>query len=277
MSTSRRAFLHWVATAAGAAPVVLTSGAERLAARQVDVPHEFDISLDSIAVAFRSGSVMSMGYLSQPRMEGAYPGVIVVHDESGLTTHTQGTTRQVATAGYVALAPDFLSPLGTASFRGVETDVKRAVTSIGEQTVAGLGGGAIAYLKSMKLDGNRIGAVGFGWGGGAALTCASSHPEIAACVVFNSQIPQPVNSLHKLKAPVLAIFAGDDKEVAPGIAPFEAALTQQKHAHTIKVIPGVQRGFHDPASGKLYNAPAAKEAWALVLQHLEIHLKGSGA
>jgi carboxymethylenebutenolidase len=277
MTSPRRAFLRWLA-AIGAAPFVRASWTAPLAA-QVSIPHEFDTSLDSMAVAFRNGNAMAMGYLSQPKMDGTYPGVILVHDESGLTTQAQGTARQVATSGYVTLAPDFLSPVGgTASFRGIDEDLKRAVSSLPRDTVTAVGGQAIAHLGAMKrVVKNRIGMVGFGWGGSAALACAIAHPSLAACVVFNAELKQPVPSLEKLKAPLLAIYAGDDGAAVAGISAFEGALKQHRHAHVIKVFPGVQRGFHDPAFGKVYNAAAAKEAWSMVVQHLDMNLKGNGA
>jgi carboxymethylenebutenolidase len=277
MNTGRRALLRWLAVGTSAAPLVQASRTARLSAAQVTMPHEFDTSLESIAVAFRSGNAMTMGYLSQPKVDGAYPGVIVAHDDLGLTTQTQGVTRNVAAAGYLALAPDFLSPVGgTASFRGIDADVTRAVSLLAIDRAIAIGGASIAQLSSMKrLMKGRIGTVGFGWGGSVVLGCAIAHPEIAACVAFNTEIKQPVKSLEKLKAPLLAIYAGDDAAAVSGVAPFEAALKQHRRTYVVKVFPGVQRGFHDPAFGKAHNPAAAKEAWSMVLQHLEMNLKGS--
>jgi carboxymethylenebutenolidase len=276
MTSRRRAFLRWLAMI-GAAPLVRASWTAPLSA-QVSIPHEFDTSLDSMAVAFRNGKAMAMGYLSQPKMDGTYPGVIMVHDESGLTTRAQGTTRHVATSGYVTLAPDFLSPVGgTASFRGVDEDVKRAVSSLPLDSATAVGGQALAHLAAMKrVVKNRIGVVGFGWGGGAGLACAIAYPSLAACVVFNAALKLPLPSLEKLKAPLLAIYAGDDSAAVSGISAFEGALKQHQRAHVIKVFPGVQRDFYDPAFGKAYNAAAAKEAWSMVVQHLDMNLKGNG-
>ena len=85
-----------------------------------------------------------------------------------------------------------------------------------------------------------------------------------------------MKSLEKLKAPLLAIYAGEDAAAVSSVAAFEAALKQNRRIHTIKVFPGVQRGFHDPAFGKVYTPAAAYEAWSLVLQHLEMNLIGTG-
>jgi carboxymethylenebutenolidase len=275
MTSRRRAFLRWLAVI-GTAPLV-RAWTPPLSA-QVSIPHEFDTSLDSMAVSFRNGNVMAMGYLSQPKMDGTYPGVILVHDESGLTAQAQGTARHVATSGYVTLAPDFLSPVGgTASLRGIDEEVKRAVSSLPLDSATTVGGQAVAHLAAMKrVVKNRIGTVGFGWGGGTALACAIAHPNLAACVVFNPALKQPMSSLEKLKAPLLAIYAGDDSAAVAGISAFETALKEHRGAHVIKVFPGVQRGFHDPAFGKVYNAAAAKEAWSMVVQHLDANLKGNG-
>jgi len=277
MTSDRRAFLQ-LALGTAVSPLLAAGWSARLSA-QVSIPHEFDTSLESIAIAFRSGSAMSLGYLSQPKMDGTYPGVIVAHDESGLTTQMQGTARQVASSGYVTLAPDFLSPLGgTASFRGIQADVNRALSSLSMDTAAAVGGHAAAHLAAMKrVAKNRIGVVGFGWGGGAALACAVAHPALAACVVFNAAIAPPVKALEMLKAPLLAIYAGEDSAAVATVSSFEAALKQHRRAHVIKVFPGVQRGFHDPGAAKLYNAAAAKEAWSMVFQHLEVNLKGNAA
>ena len=272
--TGRRRFLHRVAMAAGAVPAIL-AGARRAAAGQVSIPSEFDTSLESIAASFRSGGAITLGYLSQPIMQGMYPGVMLAHDRSGLTTRAQGTTRNVAAAGFITLSPDFLSRLGgTASFRGVEADVNRAIESVAPETIVTIAGGAIAYVKSMKRVNGRIGALGFGWGGGAVLTSALAHPEIGACVVVDADIPPTLKSPERIRAPLLVILAGEDAAAVKGIAPLEAALEKHQRPHTVKVFPGVQRGFHDPGAAKLYNAAAAKEAWTMITQHFEMHLKG---
>lgn len=272
--TGRREFLRRLLMLTSV-PASMLAAAVGVSARQITIPPEFDTSLDSMAAAFRSGSAMTMSYLSQPKADGRYPGVIVMHDVAGLTTPIQGATRNVAASGYLTVAPDFLSRLGgTAGFRGVEADINRAVTGLTPEIVAAYTTGAIGHLRSMKrLEGQRIGVLGFGWGGSAALTAAAGHAEIGACVAFHADTQKAVKVVNTLKAPVAAIFAGEDAAAVASIAAFEHALKKQQLGHTIKVFPGVQRGFQDPAASKVYNAEAAKEAWALAVQHLDSHLK----
>ena len=246
-----------------------------LCAAQVTIPSEFDTSLESVAVAFRGSSGMTLGYMSQPKAGGPRPGLVLVHDVVGLTPSVRGATRNLANAGYVVVAPDFLSPNGgTASFRGVEAEVQRAVnatpaTAVSSQMIA-----ALAYAKSHGGSGGRgLALIGFGWGGTQALLFAAGRTDVVACVVFYPDPLQSLKVLGKVTASTLAIFAGEDPATTAGVKQFEQAAPPSRRPHTVKVFPGVMRGFHDPGETKIYKQDAAKEAWGLAVQHLDSHTK----
>ncbi len=249
--------------------------ASGLPAAQVAIPSEFDTSLESVAVAFRGSSGMTLGYMSQPKASGLHPGLVLVHDIAGLTPGVRGATRTLANAGYVVVTPDFLSPNGgTASFRGVDAEVQRAVnatpaTAISTQIIA-----ALAYAKSHGGSGGRgLALIGFGWGATQALLFAAGRTDVVACVAF---YPDPVHSLKvlaKITASTLAIFAGEDPATTANVKQFEQAATASRRPHTVKVFPGVMRGFHDPGETKIYKPDTAKEAWSLAIQHLDSHTK----
>src|SRR5262245_66628196 len=118
---------------------------------------------------------MTLGYMSQAKAGGPRPGLVLMHDVAGLTAGIRGVARNAATSGYTVVAPDFLSTHGgTASFRGVEADVQRAVTATPVTAVAAQLTGALAYVKSHGgSSGRGPGLVGFGWGATQALLFAA--------------------------------------------------------------------------------------------------------
>jgi len=271
----RREFLRRLAAAAATPAVALASAAS--AAAQVTIPSEFDLTLESTAVAFRASSGMTMGYMSQPKAAGMRPGVVLVHDVAGLTPGIRGMARNLATSGYTVVAPDFLSSHGgAASFRGVAAAVRKAVEATTAADVAAQASSALAYAKSHGGSGGRgLGLLGIGWGGTHVLLFAAGRPEAAACVVFYPDPQQALTALPKITAPVLAIFAGDDPATSGGVEKFEQAEASGKQKHVVKVFPGVIRGFHDPGEAKIYKPEVAKEAWTLAIQHLDAYTKAT--
>jgi len=98
---------------------------------QVQIPSEFDNGLDSIAVAFKAPSGMTLGYWSQPKAAGMRPGIVMLHDVAGLSAGVRGMARSVANSGYAVVAPDVLSVQGgTAGFRGNDAEVQSRVTEV---------------------------------------------------------------------------------------------------------------------------------------------------
>ncbi len=270
----RREFLRRLALVTGCVPASVLAFA-RSGEAQVTIPSEFDTSLESVAVAFRGSSGMTLGYMSQPKATGMRPGLVLVHDVAGLTPGMRGATRNLANAGYVAVAPDFLSPKGgTAGFRGVEAEVQRAVNETPVSAVAAQTTAALAYAKSHGGSGGRgLALVGFGWGGTQVLLFAAGRTDVVACVAFYPDPVQTLKVVGKTTAPTLAIFAGEDPATAQGVQSFEQAVTASRRMHTVKVFPGMMRGFHDPGETKIYKPDVAKEAWSLAIQHLDSYTK----
>jgi carboxymethylenebutenolidase len=271
----RRALLRHLAIAAGCASGSWLGLVPSLRA-QVQIPAEFDAGLDSIAVAFKAPSGMTLGYMSQPKAAGMRPGIIVLHDVLGLSNGVRGMTRSIANSGYSVVAPDFLSTQGgTAGFRGNEAAVQKAMAATKAATISQELTAALAYVKGHGGGGGKgLGLVGYGWGGTQALLYAAGRKDLGACVAFypDPKLVQPV--LAKVTAPTFIVFAGDDPATKDGAAAIEQAVASGKLPHVVKVQAGVQRNFHDPGAGaKIYNAAAAKELWTAVQQHLDQNLK----
>jgi carboxymethylenebutenolidase len=245
-------------------------------AAQVVIPSEFDTSLDSIAVAFTSASRMTLGYMSQPKANGTRPGVVLLHDVRGLTPGIRGAARNLATAGYAVVAPDFLSPQGgSAGFRGVDAAIERAVTATSARAVAEQATSALGYVKAHGGSGGRgLGLLGFGWGATQTLRFAAGRTDIAACVAFYPDPKQALPLLAKVAAPALVILAGEDPATKAGAQGVERAAAASRRGHVARVFSGMTIGFHDPGNTAAYKPDAAKQAWSAAVQHLDGHTKG---
>lgn len=275
----RRELLRRMAIAAGCVSAPWLGLVPSLGA-QIPIPSEFDTGLDSIAVAFKSSKVMTLGYLSQPKAAGMRPGAVLLHDVGGLSNGARGLTRSLANNGYSVVAPDFLSAQGgTAGFRGNDAEIQKAVLATAAAMVADQTTSALGYVKTHGGGGGKgPGLIGFGWGGTQTLLFAAGRKDVAACVAFYPDPKLVLPVLARITAPTLIVFAADDTATKEGAAGIEQAAAGGKLPHTVKVYPGVLRNFHDPAAGaKIYNAAAAKEVWTAAVQHLDQHTKDADA
>jgi carboxymethylenebutenolidase len=238
----RRELLRRITIAAGCVSAAWLGLVPSLDA-QIQVPSEFDAGLDSIAVAFKAPTGMTMGYMSQPKAAGMRPGVVVLHDVSGLSNSVRGMTRSLANTGYAVVAPDLLSPQGgTAGFRGVDAEVQKAVAGATAAAVAQQATAAFAYVKTHGGGGGRgLGLVGFGWGATQALLYATGRTDVAACVAFYPDPKLVLPALAKLTAPTLIVFAADDPATKEGAAGIEQAAAASKRPQTVK-REGLPRG-----------------------------------
>jgi carboxymethylenebutenolidase len=273
----RREFVRRCAGAAAALPASWLALAAILEA-QVEIPSEFDTSLESIAVAFRGGTGMTLGYLSQPKAKGPHPGVVLLHDNTGLTTSTRGAARNLATSGYAVVVPDLLSPKGgVASFRGVDADVTRAVADTTPAVVAPQATGALTFVKSHGGAGGRGASLfGVGWGGTQALLFAAGRSDIAAGVAFYPEPKQALTALAKTPAPMFVILAADAPDAAAVVGRIAQIAVGGQRPHTARVFADTTRGFHDPGDKKAYKPEAAKQAWTAAIAHLDAHAKKAG-
>jgi carboxymethylenebutenolidase len=199
------------------------------------------------------------GYLVKPADLSRKVGtVIVIHENRGLNAHIKDVARRVALEGFVALAPDFLSPAG-----GTPADEDKAREMIGQlnptQTVANEIA-TVAFLKG-HADGNgKVGAVGFCWGGGAVNDLAVNSPDLAAGVAYYGRQAK-VEDVPKIKAALLLQYGGVDERINAGIPAYEEALKAAGKDYTVYVYEGAQHAFNNDTSEARYNKEAADLAW----------------
>ena len=104
------------------------------------------------------------GYLVQPAGQGPWPAVLVIHENRGLNPYIEDVARRAAVAGFLALAPDGLSPLG--GYPGNDDDGRALQAKLDQGRLrADMLNGA-RFLKGHKLSSGKLGVTGFCWGGG---------------------------------------------------------------------------------------------------------------
>ena len=210
-------------------------------------------------------------YLVRPASaSGPLPAILVVHENRGLNPHIEDIARRLALDGFMALAPDALTPLG--GYPGDEDKARQLFATLDqaktrEDFVAGAG-----YLKHRADCSGKLGVVGFCWGGGVAHVLATRLPELDAAVSFYGNHP-PVEDAAKVKAPLLIHFAGVDERINAAWPAYEAALKAAGVRYTAHVYAGTQHGFNNDTTPR-FDAASAKLAWQRTLAFFQKTLQG---
>jgi carboxymethylenebutenolidase len=230
-----------------------------------------DPRLDADTVTIREGTPPLQGYLVRPEGDsGKLPAVVVVHENRGLNLHTQDVARRLATEGFMALAVDFLSPLGGAPSDD-EDKAREMIGTLDPTKVVTDAQAAIAWLKARPDSNGKVGIVGFCWGGGVVGRVATAAPGLDAGVVFYGQAPA-TEAVAGIQAPLLLNYAGQDERINAGVPAFEAALKEHGKTYTLYMYEGVQHAFHNDTSAARYDEAAAKLAWQRTVDFLKENL-----
>jgi carboxymethylenebutenolidase len=256
-----------VAAAASAGPTILAQAAG------VTVPPD-DPALEAAMISFPSGAVQVQGYLARPKAGGPFPAVLIIHENRGLLDHFKDVARRLAKLGYVGFAVDLLSHEGgTAKF----TDLAQASAALAqtppERHVETMNAAVrnLQGLPSVRPD--RVGTMGFCFGGGMVWRLATANPDLRAAVPFYGPNP-PLGDVPRIKAAVLAIYGELDTRIDAGIPAIRDAMEKAHIVHEIVVYPDARHAFFND-TGQNYNEAAAKAAWARTLAWFERYLKAA--
>lgn len=213
------------------------------------------------------------GYVAAPRAAKGkkVPAVIVVHENRGLNRHIEDVARRVALAGYFAVAPDFLTPMG-----GTPANEDDARTMIGRLDLQASVGDAVTLaerLHQLRHGNRKVGAVGFCWGGAFVNRLAvAAGDKLDAGVAYYGPAPDPAEA-PKVKAAMLLHYAGLDDRVNSTGKPWTEALEQSGVEMESYTYPGVNHAFNNDTSAERYDKAAADLAWKRTLDFLAQHLR----
>ncbi len=232
-----------------------------LAASPVLAPD--DPSLETRMLSFPGsapGPQTVVGYLAQPKGATRSPGVIVIHENRGLVDHTKDVARRLAMTGYVALAPDLVSGAGGTDKVTDPGQVSALLGQTAPEQLVSMPAAAARYLASLPaVRADRIGAMGFCFGGGVTWRLATQLPTLRAVIPFYGSNP-PLEDVPKIRAAVLALYGALDARIDAGIPAMRDALGRAKVVHEIVVEPDAGHAFFNDTSPS-YNAAAAQDAW----------------
>lgn len=221
-------------------------------------------------ITYRGAEGEVRAYQAKPVGGGKHHAVVVIHENRGLNPHIEDVTRRVAAAGFLAIAPDALSPLG-----GTPDDSDLARTRMRKLNGASNLTNFIAavdYLDSHSESTGKVGCVGFCWGGGMANQLAVNAPNLDAAVAYYGRQPTG-NDVPKIRAALLLHYGELDRRINAGIADYEAALKANKVDYTIHVYQGVNHAFHNDTAPTRYNEAAAKLSWGRTIEFFNSKLR----
>ena len=205
-----------------------------------------------------------------PKGEGKVPAVIVIHEIWGLNPHIEDVARRLGTEGFLAMAPDALSPVG-----GTPEDSRQAfnmVRQLDSETTVKNYVAAVKFLQSHPKSNGNVGVTGFCWGGGMANQVAVNSPDLKAAVPFYGNQPK-ADDVHKIKASLLLHYAENDERINSGIPAFEEALKNASVDYRIHMYEGTQHAFHNDTNAQRYHMEAAQLAWKRTIEFFKEKLK----
>ncbi len=269
---SRREFLDQAARFAvggATAAALLDSLSPRYAlAQQVD-PNDPGVATDTIEYPSPAGHGTIRGYLARPASASEkLPGVIVVHENRGLNPYIEDVARRVAVAGFTALAPDGLTPLG--GYPGNDDEGREMQRQLDSSKLLEDFIAAFEHLKAHADSSGKVGVVGFCFGGGIANAMAVRLPDLAAAVPFYGR-QAATEDVPSIRAPLLLHYAGLDERINQGWPEYEQALEEHGKEYTAHIYPGVNHGFHNDTTPR-YDEAAAELAWGRTIDFFKAKL-----
>jgi carboxymethylenebutenolidase len=198
-------------------------------------------------------------YVARPKEEKKYPVVMVIHENRGLNPHIEDVTRRMALEGFLAIAPDALSPYG-----GTPADADKARDLFSKldapKNLSNFMKG-FAYAKTRKDATQKSGCIGFCWGGALANQLAVNMPDLNVAVPFYGRQPEAAD-VPKIKAHLQLHYGGLDERINAGIPAYEEALKKAGTHYELFIYEGAQHAFNNDTAPTRYNEAAAKLAWS---------------
>jgi len=230
------------------------------------------IKAESATVPSPQGNGSIRGYLVRPaNASGKLPGVLVVHENRGLNPYIEDVARRLATANFMAFAPDGLTSVG--GYPGDDENGAKLFGQVDRPKMTEDFLAAARWLKARADCTGKIGVVGFCFGGGIANTLAvRMGADLAAAVPFYGAQPSAADAA-KIKAPLLLHYASLDTRINGGWPAYEDALKANHVTYTAYIYAGVNHGFHNDTTPR-YDEAAAKLAWQRTLDFFNKYLRG---
>ena len=209
------------------------------------------------------------GYLVQPAGAGPFPAVLVIHENRGLNPYVEDVARRAAVEGFVALAPDGLSPVG--GYPGNDDDGRARQARLDPGKLRTDMVNSATFLKAHRLSTGRLGATGFCWGGSTVnFLAVALGADLQAGAPFYGAAAATAG-VPRIKAPLLLHYAETDPRINEMWPAFEDALKAAGVPYQAYTYPGTQHGFHNNSTPR-YHEASAQLAWDRTIAFFRTHL-----
>jgi carboxymethylenebutenolidase len=207
------------------------------------------------------------------------PVVIVIMEIFGLTDWIRAVADQFAAEGFIALAPDLLSGMGpngggTESL-GSRDDVVAKVRELSSEEAMRRLDAVRTFAASIPSSADKVGVVGFCWGGSTSFSYSVHQPDLDAAVVYYGTSPSDGSAYDAIDAPVLGLYGGDDQRVNATIPTARAAMDALGKTYEVEVYEGAGHGFlRAQPDREGANLRATEQAWPRTVDFFRQHLEG---
>ncbi len=221
-------------------------------------------------VKIKRGKETIRAYVAYPERKTKAPAIIVIHEIYGLTKWEPTVADRLAKEGYVAILPDLLSSKYGITPSDPDSGRKLIAELEPERVTADLDA-VYAYVNGLPaVAKDRIGTIGFCWGGGQSFRYATNNPELRAVVVAYGSAPDTA-AMRKIKAPVLGIYGENDERINANLPDVTAAMQSAGKTFNSEVYPGTGHGFLKPGR-QGYDTPEREKAWGRILEFYRARL-----
>jgi carboxymethylenebutenolidase len=220
-------------------------------------------------ITYKGASGDMKAYVARPKEEKPYATVIVIHENRGLNGHIEDVARRAAEAGFLAIAPNALAPLGGTPAN--EDEARKLFTTLKAEDNLANFVKLFDYLPSRTDSNGKYGCVGFCWGGAMSNNLAVNVPSLKAAVAFYGRQAEAAD-VPKINAALQLHYAALDERVNAGIPAFEEALKKNNKTYELHNYEGVNHAFHNNTSAARYNEAAAKLAWERTIAFFKKYL-----
>ena len=221
-----------------------------------------------------TGSTPVRTWIVYPERKDKAPVVIVIHEIFGLSDWIRGVADQLASEGFIAVAPDLISGKGPngggTDSVATRDDVVKLVRELTPAEVDGRLNAIRAWATALPAASGKSATVGFCWGGGTSFRYAM-QPGVNAAVVYYGTAPDAA-ALGGVQAPVLGFYGGDDARVTSTVAPTDTAMKAAGKSYESQVFDGAGHGFlraQNDRNGA--NMKATEQAWPRTLDVIREH------
>jgi carboxymethylenebutenolidase len=232
-------------------------------------PDDKSITTNYKKCASPNGAGVMSAYFARPALiQHKLPAVVVIHENRGLNPYIEDVARRLAVAGFIAFAPDALTPLG--GYPGNDDDGRTLQRQRDRDEMVEDFAAAVEFIGGHPDCTGKVGSVGFCFGGGMSMRMAVRIPTLAAAVAYYGRHPDPTE-VTLIKAPLMLHHGELDERVNASWPDFEKALQSANAAYVNYEYADADHGFHNDTTPR-YNKEAAQLSWKRTTEFFTRHL-----